>query len=55
MFDLHKAFDSLEWGFIDFSLVAWGFLANFGRLVLSCMKQGSIYLKNSFVFGQIDK
>ena len=35
--DLKKAYDRLEWSFVDRSLSAWGFSEDFRRIILNCL------------------
>ena len=34
--DMKKAYDRLEWGFVDKALAAWGFSKDVRQLILSC-------------------
>lgn len=53
-FDLKKAYDKLEWGFLDNVLATWGFNEGFRKLVVGCVRTVSYpFLINGSTAGNV--
>ena len=45
--DIHKAFDSISWGFLDYAYAQFGFSEQFRNLIKTLFKNREVYISNN--------